>query len=108
MPNLVEAPDGRTWATLLATHTIDGVDGLLGRQTHLVPVAWEGGRPLFAPGSGRVEHVVEAEGVPIRHRDPARSVTTSTIRSWMPAGTAPVTTRAPLAAYLSFSRSTKR
>ncbi len=62
--DLVDAPDGRTWATLLATHTDDGVDGLLGRQTHLVPVEWEDGRPLFAPGAGRVEAVVVADGVP--------------------------------------------
>lgn len=62
--DLVEASDGRTWATLLATHTIDGVASLLGRQTHLVPVAWEDGRPRFAPGVGRVQPVVDADGVP--------------------------------------------
>jgi alpha-N-arabinofuranosidase len=66
--DLVDAPDGRSWALLLATRTVDGdggrLGGPLGRETHLVPVDWEAGRPLFAPGAGRVEAVVDAEGVP--------------------------------------------
>jgi xylan 1,4-beta-xylosidase len=66
--DLVDAPDGRSWAVLLATRTVDGggvlLGGLLGRETHLVPVDWEAGRPLFAPGVGRVEAMVDAEGVP--------------------------------------------
>lgn len=52
--DLVDAADGSTWAVLLATHTHDGLDSLLARQTHLVPVAWEDRRPLFSPGIGRV------------------------------------------------------
>lgn len=62
--DLVDDAGGRTWATLLATHTVDGVARLLGRQTHLVPVSWEHGRPLFAPGVGRVREIVDAAGVP--------------------------------------------
>ncbi|QJU52638.1 family 43 glycosylhydrolase [Herbiconiux sp. KACC 21604] len=62
--DLVDDGAGRTWATVLATRLTDGADGLLGRQTHLVPVGWEDRRPLFAPGLGRVGEVVEAEGVP--------------------------------------------
>lgn len=62
--DLVEAPDGRTWAVLLASHAHEGVDSLLGRQTHLVPVGWDAGRPVFAPGHGRVALDVEADGVP--------------------------------------------
>ncbi|MEV8368710.1 family 43 glycosylhydrolase [Microbacterium sp. NPDC064584] len=63
--DLVDAADGRTWAVLLATGLRpDGGDSLLGRQTHLVPVDWEGGSPLFAPGVGRVQGEVDAEGVP--------------------------------------------
>ncbi|MEZ3159027.1 family 43 glycosylhydrolase [Microbacterium sp. BWT-B31] len=61
--DLVEAPDGRTWAVALATRTDAGTDALTARQTVLVPVEWQAGRPVFAPGSGRVEAVVEAEGV---------------------------------------------
>lgn len=52
------------WATLLATHTVDGIASLLGRQTHLLPVAWEDGRLLFAPGVARVTTTVDAAGVP--------------------------------------------
>ncbi|GAA2001667.1 glycoside hydrolase family 43 protein [Microbacterium ulmi] len=62
--DLVEAADGRWWATVLGIQTLDGENGLLGRQTHLVPVTWERGRPLFAPGSGRVDPVMIADGVP--------------------------------------------
>ncbi len=69
--DLVEAPDGRTWAVALATQTIDGTDALMSRQTMLVPVAWEGGRAVFAPGAGRIEEHVEAEGVPEQHPWPS-------------------------------------
>lgn len=66
--DLVDGPDGRTWATVLALHPVreregaPGRRGLLGRRTSLVPVAWEDGRPLFAPGSGRVAPWVEVPG----------------------------------------------
>lgn len=58
------------WATLLATHTVDGVAGLLGRQTHLVPVGWESERLLFAPGVARVLQSVDAPGVPDQAQRP--------------------------------------
>jgi xylan 1,4-beta-xylosidase len=69
--DLVEASDGATWAVLLATWTHDGVDSLLGRQTHVVPVAWDEGRPLFAPGDGRVRAEVEVSGMPDQAERPA-------------------------------------
>lgn len=62
--DLVDAPDGRTWAVVLGTRIADGRNALMGRQTHLVPVTWEEGRPVFAPGAGRVLHEVTADGVP--------------------------------------------
>lgn len=62
--DLVQAADGRWWATVLAIGTVAGRNGLLGRQTYLVPVEWEDRRPLFAPGSGRVQADVRALGVP--------------------------------------------
>lgn len=68
--DLVDAPDGSSWAVLLATHTQDGLDSLLGRQTHLVPVEWEDARPVFAPGVGRVLHEMEAAGIPDRPFEP--------------------------------------
>jgi alpha-N-arabinofuranosidase len=69
--DLVTAPDGGTWAVLLATHPIEGQRGLLGRRTSLLPMAWEAGRPLFAPGVGRLHTHVEAHGVP--DQAPART-----------------------------------
>lgn len=71
--DLVTAPDGRTWAVLLATHAEGGREGILGRLTHLVPVAWEDRRPVFAPGSGRVDRVMDAAGVPDQAVPAARS-----------------------------------
>lgn len=62
--DLVADADGRWWSTMLGIQTLDGHNGLLGRQTHLVPVEWERGRPLFAPGSGRVEREMKAAGIP--------------------------------------------
>lgn len=62
--DLVTDAAGRSWATVLATHPVGGRRGLLGRRTSLVPVGWEHDRPLFAPGSGRVEAVVTAAGIP--------------------------------------------
>jgi xylan 1,4-beta-xylosidase len=56
---LIEGVDGRWWATVLGTRTIDGLDGILGRETNLVPVEWQSGWPVFAPGVARVEAVVE-------------------------------------------------
>jgi len=64
--DLVDTADGRTWAIGLATHPVGGRRGLLGRRTWLVPVAWEDGRPLFAPGLGRVHTEMTADGVPDR------------------------------------------
>ncbi|BDI22973.1 glycoside hydrolase family 43 protein [Herbiconiux sp. L3-i23] len=62
--DVVDTPDGRAFATVLALHAVDGRRGLLGRRTSLVPVDWEDGRPLFAPGVARVPPVVETDGVP--------------------------------------------
>ena len=69
--DLVEDAAGRWWATVLGVQTIGGGNGLLGRQTHLVPMEWERGSPLFAPGTGRVEPLMEAAGVPDQAARPA-------------------------------------
>lgn len=51
--DLVDAPDGTSWALVLATRPVGGTD-LLGRETYLVPVEWQDGWPVFAPGVGRL------------------------------------------------------
>ncbi|WP_104110791.1 glycoside hydrolase family 43 protein [Arthrobacter sp. N199823] len=51
--DLVEAQDGTWWAVCLATREWDHCD-LLGRETFLVPVSWEDGWPVFAPGEGHL------------------------------------------------------
>ena len=55
---LVDTPAGDWGAVLLATRIVDGTESLLGRETNLVPVTWEGGWPVFAPGIAQIEAVV--------------------------------------------------
>jgi alpha-N-arabinofuranosidase len=65
--DLVQAVDGSWWAVLLAMRRYGGYHYPLGRETFLVPVSWEDGWPVFAPGVGRVANQVEvpfAESVP--------------------------------------------
>ncbi|WP_265521739.1 glycoside hydrolase family 43 protein [Oerskovia flava] len=57
--DLVQAPDGRWWAVLLGMRPYGGYHYNLGRETFLVPVAWEDGWPVFAPGLGRVPAEVD-------------------------------------------------
>lgn len=57
--DLVQAADGSWWAVLLAMRIYGGYHYPLGRETFLVPVTWEDGWPVFAPGVGRIPPVVE-------------------------------------------------
>ncbi len=66
--DLVQAADGSWWAVLLAMRTYGGYHYNLGRETFLVPVVWEDGWPVFAPGEGRVPAQVE---VPFASRLPS-------------------------------------
>ncbi|MEV6237581.1 glycoside hydrolase family 43 protein [Lentzea sp. NPDC051838] len=53
--DLVRTQRGQWYAVLLATRPYGGYHDNLGRETFLVPVAWEDGGPVFSPGTGRVE-----------------------------------------------------
>lgn len=57
--DLVQAADGSWWAVLLAMRRYGGYHYPLGRETFLVPVSWEDGWPVFAPGVGRIPEEVE-------------------------------------------------
>ncbi|QTE30131.1 glycoside hydrolase family 43 protein [Pengzhenrongella sicca] len=57
--DLVEAADGSWWAVLLAMRPYGGYHYNLGRETFLLPVVWEAGWPVFAPGVGRIPADVE-------------------------------------------------
>lgn len=52
--DLVEGADGNWWAVALATRPIDG-HVVLGRETHVAPVAWERGWPVVNPGVGGLD-----------------------------------------------------
>ncbi|MGP7959485.1 family 43 glycosylhydrolase [Sanguibacter sp. A247] len=57
--DLVQAVDGSWWAVCLAMRPYGGYHYNLGRETHLVPVEWEDGWPVFAPRQGRVPAVID-------------------------------------------------
>lgn len=57
--DLVQAVDGSWWAVALGMRPYGGYHYNLGRETFLVPVVWEDGWPVFAPGEGRVPAVVD-------------------------------------------------
>ena len=60
--DLVDDGAGGWWAVLLAMRTYGGYHYNLGREVFLVPVVWEDGWPVFAPGVGRVPEEVEVPG----------------------------------------------
>ncbi len=51
--DLVDTADGETWAVALGVRPIEGTH-TLGREVFLLPVAWSGRGPIFAPESGGV------------------------------------------------------
>ncbi|WP_308281316.1 glycoside hydrolase family 43 protein [Cellulomonas sp. PS-H5] len=51
--DLVDTPDGATWALTLGVRPVDGAH-TLGREAFLVPVEWTERGPVFAPGTGTV------------------------------------------------------
>lgn len=72
--DLVQHVDGSWWAVLLAMRPYGGYHYNLGRETFLVPVTWEDGWPLFAPGDGRVPEVVHVPEVADGGLPPGRDV----------------------------------
>jgi alpha-N-arabinofuranosidase len=59
--DFVQLPDGSWWATFLAVRPYEGDHYNTGRETFLMPVAWEGGWPVITrPG----------EAIPYVHRRP--------------------------------------
>jgi alpha-N-arabinofuranosidase len=57
--DLVDTPDGATWAVVLGIRPIDG-HHTLGRETFLVPVEWTSTGMVFAPGHGQVRTIETA------------------------------------------------
>lgn len=63
--DLVELPDGRWFGVALGWRLIDGLHGVLGRETFLFPIKWETDRrhwkeeltsfPVMSPESGKIE-----------------------------------------------------
>lgn len=55
--DLVDDPEGRTWAVVLGVRPHEGTH-TLGREVFLVPVEWSAQGPVFAPGTGMVTALV--------------------------------------------------
>jgi len=63
--DLVELQDGRWYAVALGWRLVDGIHGILGRETFLLPVTWETEPyawkedkltfPVFSPTTGKIE-----------------------------------------------------
>jgi alpha-N-arabinofuranosidase len=63
--DLVELKDGRWYAVALGWRLVDGIHGILGRETFLLPLTWETEPyawkddkltfPVFSPATGKVE-----------------------------------------------------
>ncbi len=66
--DVVDAVDGTSWAVVLGTRPVDG-SHVMGREVFLVPVRWDAGGPVFAPGHGRLPERLDLLAEP--HRKPA-------------------------------------
>jgi alpha-N-arabinofuranosidase len=86
--DLVQAPDGSWWAVLLGMRPYGGYHYNFGRETFLVPVTWEDGWPVFAPGLGRVPVEVEVPFASERRRGVTQGGTSGLVRPDDPRWTA--------------------
>jgi alpha-N-arabinofuranosidase len=71
--DLVETQNAEWWMVCLAMRPYGGYFYNLGRETFLVPVAWEDGWPVVAPGVGKVRFNGPAPALPEKtwSKDPA-------------------------------------
>ncbi|WP_438444492.1 glycoside hydrolase family 43 protein [Gorillibacterium sp. sgz5001074] len=68
--DLVETQNGEWWMVCLGSRPYGGPYRNLGRETFLVPVAWEEGWPVVNPGVGKVELLERRPNLP-EHRFPS-------------------------------------
>jgi len=62
--DMVRLDDGTWWGVFLATRPFAGQSTLLGRETFLLPVKWEGGWPRFLDPGAQVPPVVRRPALP--------------------------------------------
>lgn len=60
--DLVEGPDGRWWATFLASRNYGGVHYNTGRETFLLPVEWKDGWPVILEPGREIPYVAPVPG----------------------------------------------
>lgn len=62
--DLIDTPDGKWYAVMLASRAIEGKYKCLGRETFLCPVEFEWDWPLFSPETGLLMSEYEGTGLP--------------------------------------------
>lgn len=67
--DLVETADGKWFAVLLGSRTIEGNHKNIGRETFICPVSWQLDWPIFAPLVGQVSWQFEVEQSPSQHSE---------------------------------------
>ena len=71
---LVETPDGRWWATFLASRNYGQVHYNTGRETFLLPVKWEDGWPMILEPGREIPYVAPGAGFRVARGDPGAFV----------------------------------
>ena len=61
--DLVELANGDWYMVCLGSRMAEGQHKLMGRETFLVPVVWEGGWPVVSKGTGKVEWTYPSPGL---------------------------------------------
>lgn len=69
--DFVDTPDGKWYAVMLASRTLEGKYKNLGRETYICPVEWEWDWPLFSPRTGRLNFEYEGTGLPVTEYEKA-------------------------------------
>lgn len=62
--DLVESQNGEWYMVALASRPYGGYYKNLGRETFLIPVAWEDGWPIVSPGTGKIEFAYDTPNLP--------------------------------------------
>lgn len=62
--DLVETQNGEWYMVALASRPYGGYYKNLGRETFLIPVAWEDGWPIVSPGTGKIKFAYDMPNLP--------------------------------------------
>jgi len=66
---LVEGPDGKTYAVFLAVRPYEGNFYNTGRETFIAPVKWQDGWPIINPDKQGIEYTYQADFKEVKQKD---------------------------------------